>query len=169
MVARRLSASRARSSRFWPSASRACSWSFEAWLLELAGLDLDPLLGGGHLGDAAADLLDVLELLLVGEVEGVAGVLDPVEQLVGLGPEDVQKPLECTHRMKEHRGGSSLRSRAELRLGRVSHEVGAPESRSGRGRLRAPTRALGAAVRRRFAGDGPGRAHGRAGHDRRVP
>ncbi len=60
-------------------------------LLELVGLDLDALPGGGHLGDAPAHLLEVLELLLVGEVEGVAGVLDPVEHLVRLGPEDVQR------------------------------------------------------------------------------
>ena len=53
-------------------------------LLELVGLDLDPLLGRGHLGDAAAHLLDVLELLLVGQVEGVAGVLDRSSSLLVL-------------------------------------------------------------------------------------
>ena len=37
--------------------------------LELGGLELDPLLGRGHVGHAATDLLEVLQELLVGEVE----------------------------------------------------------------------------------------------------
>ena len=67
-------------------------------LLELGCLDLDPLSGGGDLGDAATDLLEVLELLLVGEVEGVARVLGAIEDPVRLGTEDVQKALEQAHR-----------------------------------------------------------------------
>ena len=46
-------------------------------LLQLAGLELDPLAGGGHVRDAPPDLLETVELLLVGEVEGLAGVLVP--------------------------------------------------------------------------------------------
>ncbi len=67
-------------------------------LLELRRLDLDPLPGSGDLGHAPADLLQVLELFLVGKVEGVTGVLGAVEHPVRLGTEDVQKALEQAHR-----------------------------------------------------------------------
>ena len=56
--------------------------------LELIGLELDPLLGGGDIGDGLAHLGELLELLLVGEVEGLARVFHSIERLVGLGLED---------------------------------------------------------------------------------
>ena len=132
-------------------------------LLELVGLDLDPLPGRGHLGDAAAHLLEVLELLLVGEVEGVAGVLDPVEQLVGLGPEDVQKALEDTH--DDHpsigEGHRPVAARAAVEHGAPRSWRPRPRGSPGRGPGR---RRLGGAPARPGAG-----TDGRTGHDRRVP
>ena len=53
-------------------------------LLELLGLELDALAGRGDVGDAPLYLLQLLELLLVGEVERLAGILDLVEDLVRL-------------------------------------------------------------------------------------
>ncbi len=38
-------------------------------LLKCLGLQLDALAGGGHVGDAAPDLLQLLQLLFVGEVQ----------------------------------------------------------------------------------------------------
>ena len=63
-------------------------------LLQPLGLQLDPLAGRGHVGHAPPDLLQLLELLLVGEVQGVAGVLHLVQDLVRLGPEDVEESAE---------------------------------------------------------------------------
>jgi len=63
-------------------------------LLQLLGLQLDPLAGRRHVGHAPAHLGQLLDLLLVGEVQGVPGVLHLVEGLVGLGPEDVREPTE---------------------------------------------------------------------------
>ncbi len=63
-------------------------------LLQPLGLQLDPLAGRGHVGHAPAHLLQLLELLLVGEVQRVARVLHLVQGLVGLGPEDVAYPTE---------------------------------------------------------------------------
>ena len=63
-------------------------------LLQTLGLQLDPLACRGDVGDAPAHLLQLLELLLVGEVQRVARVLHLVQRLVGLGPEDVAYPTE---------------------------------------------------------------------------
>ena len=57
-------------------------------LLQLLDLELEALAGGGDVGHAAAHLLQHLQLLLVGVVEGLARVLGPVERLVRLGAED---------------------------------------------------------------------------------
>ena len=65
--------------------------------LELGGLELDPLLGRGDVGHAAPDLLEVLQQLLVGEVEGLPGVLRLVQELVGLGLENPGHALHDTH------------------------------------------------------------------------
>ncbi len=58
-------------------------------LLQPLGLQLDPLAGRGDVGHPPPDLLQLLELLLVGEVQRVARVLHLVQGLVRLGPEDV--------------------------------------------------------------------------------
>jgi hypothetical protein len=50
-------------------------------LLELGLLQLEPLLGGDDVGDAALDVLQQLELLLVGVVQRLGRVLGAVEQL----------------------------------------------------------------------------------------
>ena len=50
-------------------------------LLELVRLELEPLLRRDDVGDAALHVLQQLELTLVRVVEGLAGVLGPVEQL----------------------------------------------------------------------------------------
>ena len=63
-------------------------------LLQPLGLQLDPLARRGHVRHAAAHLLQLLELLLVGEVQRVARVLHLVQRLVGLGSEDVRDPTE---------------------------------------------------------------------------
>ena len=63
-------------------------------LLQPLGLQLDPLARRGHVGHAPPHLLQLLELLLVGEVQRVARVLHFVQGLVGLGPEDVAYPTE---------------------------------------------------------------------------
>ena len=106
----------------------------EAKLVEIEA-EFDPLLGRGHLGDAAPHLLDVLELLLVGQVEGVPGVFEAVEHLVGLRPEDVQKSLENAHVTKDHRGGSSPRRRAKRLVGARSTPSGRARERSGAGHV----------------------------------
>ena len=66
-------------------------------LLQLLSLELDALFGGRDVGEAALDLLQLLELLLVGEIECFAGVLDLVEDLVGLCLDDVRQALHHTH------------------------------------------------------------------------
>jgi hypothetical protein len=66
--------------------------------LQLRLLQLEALARGGHVGDPAADLLQHLELALVGVVEGLARVLRPVERLVRLGTEDHLEPLHEAHR-----------------------------------------------------------------------
>ena len=65
--------------------------------LELGGLEFDPLLGGGHIGHAAADLLEVLQELLIGEVQGLSRIFCFVQQLVGLGLENSGHALHDTH------------------------------------------------------------------------
>ena len=77
MASRRVRASRARGSLSWPRAALACSANLSPWALQLLGLDLDALARGGDVGDGALDLGEVLELLLVREVERLAGVLAP--------------------------------------------------------------------------------------------
>ena len=52
--------------------------------LQLLGLELDALSRRSDVGDALSYLLELLELLFVGEVEGLAWVFDPVEHLVRL-------------------------------------------------------------------------------------
>ena len=95
-AARRDSASRARSSRPSASALRPWSSSLEDWPWQLAELQLQALAGRGHVGDAAAHLLQQLQLLLVRVVEGLARVLGPVQGLVGLRAEDHPHPLHDT-------------------------------------------------------------------------
>ena len=56
--------------------------------LQLFGLDLDALARGGDVGDGALHLGEVVELLFVGEVERLAGVLGLVQRLVRLGLKD---------------------------------------------------------------------------------
>ncbi len=63
-------------------------------LLQPLGLELEPLAGRGHVGHAPADLLQLLELLFVGEIQRVAGIFRLVQDLVGLGLEDPADPLE---------------------------------------------------------------------------
>ena len=66
-------------------------------LLELLSLELDALLGGGDIGEAPLHLLQLLDLLLVGEIERLAGILGLVENLVCLGLDDVRQALHHTH------------------------------------------------------------------------
>ena len=91
---RRVSASRARSSRPTSSAFCACCGQLVGLGVQLVGLQLDPLPAGGDVGDAPPDLLQQLQLPLVGVVEGLARILDLVQGLVGLGPEDQRDPLK---------------------------------------------------------------------------
>ncbi len=64
--------------------------------LELVELELQALAGGRHVGDAATDLLEQLQLLLVRVVKGLARILGPVQGLVGLRAEDHPHPLHDT-------------------------------------------------------------------------
>ena len=57
-------------------------------LVQAGDLQLDPLAAGGHVGHAAPDLLQHLQLLLVGVVQGLCGILRLVHGRVGLGAED---------------------------------------------------------------------------------
>ncbi len=63
-------------------------------VLELLLLELEPLLGRGEVDQGPADLGDLLEHLLVGEVEHLVGLLGRIERLVRLGLHDVVRPLE---------------------------------------------------------------------------
>ena len=65
--------------------------------LQLGRLQLDALAGRRDVGETLADLLELLELLLVGEVEGVAGVLDAIEHLVRLRLDDTAQALHHAH------------------------------------------------------------------------
>ena len=76
-------------------------------LLELPDLQFEALPAGGDIRDAAAHLLEELELLLVRVVECLVGILHPVEGLVGLRPEYRLDPLEHAH----ERGVSVLTAR----------------------------------------------------------
>ena len=66
-------------------------------VLELLLLELEALLGRGEVDQGPADLGDLLEHLLVGEVEHLVGLLGRVERLVRLGLHDVVRPLEDAH------------------------------------------------------------------------
>ena len=57
-------------------------------LLHRRVLHLEPLLRGRHVGDAALDVLELAELLLVGVVERLVRVLGAVERLRELRLED---------------------------------------------------------------------------------
>ena len=72
-------------------------------LLQPLGLELEALAGGGHVGHAPPDLLQLLQLLLVGEIQRVAGVFRLVQDLVGLGLEDPTDPLERACHGNEHK------------------------------------------------------------------
>ena len=109
-AARRDSASRARSSLLCCRAALAWPLELVGLLLQPLGLQLDPLAGRGHVGHAPPDLLQLLQLLLVGEVERVAGVFGLVQHLVGLRLEDPldSLPGAChgnEHKAQRHRGG----------------------------------------------------------------
>ena len=54
-------------------------------MLELLLLELEALARGGDVDQGAADLGDLLEHLLVGEIEHLVGLLGGVERLVRLG------------------------------------------------------------------------------------
>ena len=66
-------------------------------LLQLLGLELDALLRGRDIGEAPLHLLQLLDLLLVGEIERLARILRLVEDLVCLGLDDVRQALHHTH------------------------------------------------------------------------
>ena len=68
--------------------------------LQLGDLHLDALPGGGHVGQAPADLLDHLQLALVAVVERLPGVFGLVEHLRRLGPEDVGETLHQSHKRR---------------------------------------------------------------------
>ncbi len=57
-------------------------------LLHRRVLHLQPLLGRRDVGDAALDVLELAELLLIGVVEGLVGVLGAIQRLRELGLED---------------------------------------------------------------------------------
>ena len=69
-------------------------------LLDRLGLELEPLLRGHDVGDAALDVLELLEHLLVRVVERLGRVLGPVERARGLRLEDQREALpQAGHRV----------------------------------------------------------------------
>ena len=96
---RRVSASRARSSR--PDLERLLRLlgQLVGLQVELVGLELDPLAAGGDVGDSPAHLLQQLELPLVGVVERLPRVLELVQGLVGLGAKDQGHALKDAHEL----------------------------------------------------------------------
>ena len=84
----RSSAVRARSSRPWASAWRACVSSLTTCCSSFCGLHLKALLRRDDVGDALLDVLKQLDLLLVAVVERLARVLGPVEHLRDLRLDD---------------------------------------------------------------------------------
>ena len=106
--------------------------------LQLRGLELEALLGGGHVGQGPLHLLEVLGLLLVGEVEHVGRVLGLVERLVGLGLHDGGEPLHHAHRCAFL---VSVRPRSE--------HVGVPASRAALGPPGRPERSGRSGLSRR--------------------
>src|SRR5580692_3750506 len=93
-AARRESASRARSSLPCSSAALACPCSLSACFCNPCACSSMRLRAVAT--SATPHLLQLLELLLVGQVERVARVLHFVQGLVGLGPEDVRDATEET-------------------------------------------------------------------------
>ena len=87
-AALRVSASRARSSRFACSACARLAVELLDLLLHRRVLQLEPLLRGRHVGDAALHVLELAELLLVGVVERLVRVLGAVERLRELRLDD---------------------------------------------------------------------------------
>ncbi len=66
-------------------------------MLELLLLELDPLARRGDRDQCLANLGDLVEHLLVGQIEHFIGLLGRVERLIGLGREYVVGPLEERH------------------------------------------------------------------------
>src|SRR5439155_25150381 len=58
-------------------------------LFELRGLELEALLGGADVRDSALDVLQRLELLLVGIVECLVRILCAIEQRAELRPDNL--------------------------------------------------------------------------------
>ena len=96
-AALRDSASLARSSRLACERLLGLVLQVVDGVLELLLLELEALLRRREVDQGAADLGDLLEHLLVGEVEHLVGLLGGVERLVRLGLHDVVCPLEDAH------------------------------------------------------------------------
>ena len=96
-AARRVSASRARSSRPAASDLPRLALQLGCRLLQLGELKLDALAAGRHVRHPAAHLLQQLQLPLVGVVEHLAGILGAVERLIRLGPEQRRDAAHETH------------------------------------------------------------------------
>ena len=76
--------------------------------VQLVGLQLDALAAGGHVRDTATNVLQQLQLALVGVVQGLPGVLDLVEGLVGLRLENEGDAFKnAGHRLVLPRRGSA--------------------------------------------------------------
>ncbi len=79
---------------------RLAGLGLELVVLRLQGgpLALEALLGGEHLCDAAPDLLELLQHLLIRQVQGLGGVLRFVQGSVGLLLVDKLESLGDAHR-----------------------------------------------------------------------
>jgi hypothetical protein len=66
-------------------------------MLKLLLLQLDLLARGGDGDQGLADLSEMIEHLLVGQIEHLVGFFRGVERLVGLGREYVVRSLEKGH------------------------------------------------------------------------
>ena len=98
IAALRVSASRARSSRFAFSASLRLAVELVDLLLHRGVLELEPLLRRRDVGDPALDVLELAQLLLVGVVERLGRVLGAVEQLRELRLDDRHRaPHQAWH------------------------------------------------------------------------
>ena len=80
--------------------------------LELPALQLDALAGGHHVGDRPPHLRLKLELPRIREVEGLSGVLDPVQLVPGPRPEQQQEAAPEVHTGSAPFGAGSLDARA---------------------------------------------------------
>jgi hypothetical protein len=96
-AARRVSASRARSSR--PRGERLLRLALQLGgrLLQLVDLKLHAPAAGRHVRHPAAHLLQQLQLPLVGVVQHLPGILGPVQRPVRLGPEQHHEAAHETH------------------------------------------------------------------------